>query len=125
MHKNAKRYHGDACPGDNRHGSFRHRKGALNSPLVAARKNLNRRSEILRRTIERLETGVLARKILDRRMIKRVHLCDTSLQPTILPFLVRTQNFLHVLCQLNVSYLLLTFAITRNMELRRKFLVLT
>lgn len=123
--KNAKIYRGDVCPGDNRHGSFRHRKGALNPPLVAARKILNRRSEILRRTIGWLETSVLARRILDRRMIQRVHRNATSLPPTTLPFLVRKQNFRHFLCQLNVSYLRLTFAITRNMELWRKFLVLT
>ena len=79
--KNAKRYRGDACLGDNRHGSFRHCKGALNPPLVVAWKILNRRSEILRRIIGRLETSVLARGISNRRMItkgsSRCHITST------------------------------------------------
>lgn len=101
--KDVKRHRGDACPGDNCHGSSRHRKGVLNPALVAARKNLNCRSAILRGIIRRLGKGVLARRVLDRRMIERAHLHDTSLQPITPPFLVRTQNFRHLLYQPNVS----------------------
>ena len=93
--KNAKRYYGNMCLGDNCHSSFRHHKGTLNLLLVVARKNLNRRSKILGRIIGRSGKGVLARRVLDHRMIKRAHLYDTSLQPTTPPFLVRTQNFHH------------------------------
>ena len=94
-HKIGKRHHGDVCPRDNRHGSLRHRKGALSLALVAAWKNPNRWSAISRGVIGRSGKSMLAWRVLDRRMIQRAHLHDTPLQPTIPPFLVRTQNFRH------------------------------
>ena len=53
-------------------------------------------------------------------MIKRARFHDTSLQLITLLFLVRPPNFRHFLRQLNISYPLLTLAIT----CRRKSLLL-
>ena len=68
--QNAKRYRGNTCLGDNRHGSFRHHKDALNPPLVVARRILDRWFEILWIMIGWLETSVLVRKKMNRRMMK-------------------------------------------------------
>lgn len=75
--KNVKRHRADVCLGDNRHGSFRHRKEVLNPALVVVRKVSDRRSEIFLMIIWWLTTDVLVQRNMSRR-IKRKYYFDVT-----------------------------------------------
>lgn len=90
--KNVKRYCANACLGDNRHGSFWHRKEVLNPMLVVARKVLHRRSEILLMIIWQLKTSILAWRNIGRRMKKeRYFQCHIIFKPPLCNFRRKTK----------------------------------